>query len=150
MTAQSSPQESSQAYAFEQYNEQSGGPFMGFMTGGISTIIAATKSIAAANEAGALATDPHAIDSAIKKLDEFQGVLEKIQRRSHVLAVKTPLGGGYADQVAGVNQEVGQLARTQVVPDLNKAIDALKAEIEKSRKSYHNVEAAHSDTFNKL
>ncbi|TWP53434.1 hypothetical protein FKR81_05615 [Lentzea tibetensis] len=150
MTAQSSPQESAQTYAFEQYNEQSGGSFMGFMTGGISTITAAVKSIAAANEAGALAADPHAIDSAIKKLDDFQVVLQKIATRARVLGTKTPLGGGYAEQVSKVNEEVGLLAQNAVIPDLVKAIEALKVEIEKSRKSYQAVEEGQSTTFNKL
>lgn len=150
MTGQSSPQESAQAYAFERYSQQSGGPLMGFLTGGISTIMAAAKSVSAASEAGALQHDPQAVDSAIKKLDDFQNVLTKIQSRASVLATKTPLGGGYADKVGHVNGQVGELARNIVIPDLVKAIDALKTELDKSRKSYRNVDEGTSGTFNKL
>lgn len=150
MTGQSSPQESAQAYAFERYSQQSGGPLMGFLTGGISTIMAAAKSVSAASEAGALQHDPQAVDSAIKKLDDFQKVLDRILRRSQRLATRTPLGGGYAKQIGQVNAEIGEVAKNTVIPDLIKAIEELKAELDKSRKSYRNVEEGTSGTMNKL
>ncbi len=150
MTGQSSAQESAQAYAFERYHAQAGGPLIGFMTGGVSTIMAAVKSAAAASEAGALQHDPEAVDTAIKKLENFQATLQKIRHRSSLLATKTPLGGGYAAEVGQVNGEIGQVAQTSVIPDLVKAIDALKVELDKSRKSYRNVEESTSGTMNKL
>ncbi|KOV85754.1 hypothetical protein ADL03_10860 [Nocardia sp. NRRL S-836] len=120
------------------------------MTGGVSTFAVAAKSVAAAAEAGALQHDPQAVDTAIRKLDEFQRTLERIKRRSSLLATRTPLGGGYADRVGQINQEIGRLAQSTVVPDLVKAIDELKAELDKSRKSYRNVEESTSGTMNKL
>ncbi|MFD4642866.1 hypothetical protein ACFWN2_36550 [Lentzea sp. NPDC058436] len=150
MTGQSSAQESAQAYAMERYYAQSGGPLMGFMSGGVSTILAAAKSVEAAAEAGALQHDPEAVDSAIKKLDEFAAVLEKMVRRSDRLVTKTPLGGGYAEQIGQLNREIGQAAKSEVIPDLVKAIAELKAQLDKSRKSYRNVEESTSGTMNRL
>lgn len=150
MTGEISAQESAGAYALERYYAQSGGPLMGFMTGGVSTIMAAAKSVQAATEAGALQHDPEAVDTAIKKLDDFANVLEKIARNAAHLATKTPLGGGYADQIGKLNEEIGEAARSEVIPDLIKAIGELKAQLDKSRKSYRNVDESTSDTMNRL
>ncbi|MCX2954956.1 hypothetical protein [Lentzea sp. NEAU-D7] len=150
MTGESSAQESTQAYAFERYYAQSGGPLMGLATGGVSTILAAAQSVEAATEAGAFQHDPDAVDSAIKKLDDFANVLEKIGRNAAHLATKTPLGGGYAAQIGKLNEEVGEVARSEVIPDLIRAIGELKAQLDRSRKSYRNVDESTSDTMNRL
>ncbi|WP_189158997.1 hypothetical protein [Lentzea pudingi] len=150
MTGESSAQESAQAYALERYYAQSGGPLTGILTGGVSTILAAARSVQAAAEAGALQHDPEAVDTAIKKLDDFTAVLEKMGRRAVRLATKTPLGGGYADQIGELNRGIGEIAKSEVVPDLIKAISELKAQLDKSRKSYRNVEEGTSGTFKQL
>ena len=150
MTSGISAQESAGAYALERYYAQSGGPLMGMMTGGVSTIMAAAKSVQAASEAGALQHDPAAVDSAIKKLDDFEAVLEKIRRRSRILGSKTPLGGGYAAEVGNFNKAIGEMASQKVVPDLIEAIRELKAQLDKSRKSYRNVEESTSGAFEQL
>lgn len=150
MTGESSAQESAGVYALERYYAQSGGPLMGLLTGGASTIMAAAKSVQAASEAGALQHDPDAVDSAIKKLDDFAAVLEKMARRAVLLATRTPLGGGYANQIGELNRGIGEVVKTEVVPDLIKAINELKAQLDKSRKSYRNVEEGTSGTFKQL
>jgi hypothetical protein len=150
VTGQSSAQESAQAYALERYYAQSGGPMMGFMSGGVSTILAAAKSVEAAAEAGALQHDPEAVDTAIKKLSDFEAVLGKIQRRADRLATKTPLGGGYADQIGKLNEGIGEAVRSDVIPNLINAVGELKAQLDRSRKSYRNVEEGTSGTMNRL
>lgn len=150
MTGQSSASESAQAYAFERYQAQSGGPIMDLMTLGVSSMMAAVKAVAAATEAGDLQHDPEAVDSAIKKFGDMQAVLDDIQRRSKDLAMKTPLGGGYAEKVSNMNQQMGELADGQVIPDLIKVIDQLKVELDRNRKAYRAVEESTSDTMNKL
>ncbi|MGW6449583.1 hypothetical protein [Lentzea sp. NPDC055074] len=150
MTGQSSAQESAQAYALERYYAQSGGPLMGVMTGGVSTILAAARSVGAAAEAGAFQHDPAAVDTAIKKLDDFANVLEKIARNAAHLVTKTPLGGGYAEQIGKLNEEIGEAARSEFIPDLIKAINELKTQLDKSRQSYRNVDESTSDTMNRL
>ena len=150
MTGQSSAEESAQAYALERYYAQSGGPLTGFMSGGVTTILAAAKSVEAAAEAGALQHDPEAVDTAIKKLTDFEAVLGKLHRRARVLASVTPLGGGYAEQIGAFNKGMGEVAGTAVIPDLIKAIGELKAQLDKSRTSYRNVEEGTSGTFKQL
>jgi hypothetical protein len=150
VTGESSAQESAQAYALERYYAQSGGPLMGIMTGGVSTIMAAAKSVQAASEAGALQHDPEAVDSAIKKLEDFEAVLVKMHRRSRILGSKTPLGGGYAEEVGNFNKKIGEVAGEKVIPDLIEAIRELKAQLDKSRRSYRNVEEGTSGTFKQL
>jgi hypothetical protein len=150
VTGESSAQESAQAYALERFHAQAGGPLAGLMTGGVSTILAAARSVEAAAEAGALQHDPEAVDTAIKKLDDFANVLDRIRQRAARLATKTPLGGGYADQIGKLNEGIGEAARTDVIPDLIRAIGELKVQLDKSRKSYRNVEEGTSGTMNRL
>jgi hypothetical protein len=133
----------------EREDEQPGARFPGFMTG-VETVEAAVTSVAAASEAGALRHDPETVGTAVKKLDDFQGVLRKILERSRVLATRTPLGGGYAHEVGEFNKRIGEVADTRVIPDLIKAIDELKTELNKSRRSYRNVEESTSGTMNRL
>ena len=139
-----------QAYAFEQYRQQGGGSLMSLLTMGMSDVIAATRAIGAATEAQALSVDPHVVDTMLKKLTEMQDVLAKVRQRASVLTTATPLGCGYAEAVGEVNKQFGAQATGEVIPDLVKAIDSLKAEIEKSRTSYQNVDGGQSSTFEKL
>ncbi|MEU7481478.1 hypothetical protein AB0A63_36270 [Lentzea sp. NPDC042327] len=94
--------------------------------------------------------DPQAVDKAIGKLDDLQRTLERIKRRSSLLATRTPLGGGYAQAVGSINERVGELARSTVIPGLLRVIDELRAELDKSSRSYRNVEESTSDTLNRL
>jgi hypothetical protein len=139
-----------QAYAFDQYRQEGGGSLMSLLTMGMSDVIAATRAIGAATEAQALSVDPHVVDTMLKKLTEMQDVLDQAIRQAARLAADTPLGGGYAEQVSAINRQVGQQAKDDVLPDLVKAIADLKAEIEKSRASYQNVDTGQSGTFNNL
>lgn len=150
MTGESSAQESAGAYALERYYAQAGGPLTGLMAGGVGAVLAAARSVQAAAEAGALQHDPEAVDTAIKKLDDFAAVLDKMYRRSMRLATKTPLGGGYADQIGELNRGIGDAVRSEVIPDLIKAVGELKTQLDKSRKSYRNVEEGTSGTLNRL
>ena len=139
-----------QAYAFEQYRQQGGGSLMSLLTTGMSDVVAATRAIGAATEARALSVDPHVVDTMLKKLTEMQDVLAKVRQRASVLTTATPLGGGYAEAVGEVNKQFGTQATGEVIPDLVKAIDSLKAEIEKSLTSYRNVDGGQSSTSENL
>ncbi|MFD0202227.1 MULTISPECIES: hypothetical protein [Saccharothrix] len=137
-------------YAFEQYREQNGGVLASLLTMGMSDIMAATKALAAASQAQALSVDPHAVDSMLKKLTDMQDALDQIQQEADLLTTQTPLGGGYAEEIGNVNAEVGQQVVNDVIPEMVKAIEDLKVQVEKSRASYQNVEEAESQTFNNL
>jgi hypothetical protein len=117
---------------------------------GMSDVIAATKALSAASEAKALSVDPQAVDTMLKKLTEMQDTLDTIQRRSFQLSNKTPLGGGYAEEIGAVNGRLGEQVISEVIPEMVTAIDDLKAQIEKSRASYQNVDEAKAQTLNNL
>jgi uncharacterized protein YukE len=134
-------------FALETYRQESG---MGWLLGGLLDLTAATKAFAAANEARALSIDPHAIDSMLAKLTGMQRELEAAANRSSQIATATPLGGGYAEYVGQVNRDVGREVLTRIIPELSRAFDDLKAEIEKSRASYRTVDDAHQGTMNNI
>jgi hypothetical protein len=135
------------AYAFEKYSQESGA---GWWIVGLVNIQAATKAVAAATEAQALSIDPHAVDSMLKKLTEMRDEINKVAGKSTRIATDTPLGSGYAEEVGRLNRSLGEQVLSQMVPKLTEAIDDLKAEIEKSRASYHNVDVTYETTMNKL
>jgi hypothetical protein len=126
---------------------EQGGQESGWLLAGLVDIETATKALAAANEAHALSIDPHAVDSMIKKLTAMQDELDKVAGESSSIATDTPLGGGYANEVGRINHKVGTQVLTEIVPKLTQAIDDLKAEIDKSRKSYQTVDAASKNTL---
>jgi hypothetical protein len=137
-------------YAFEQYRQQAGGGLASLLTMGLSDIMAATKALAAASQAQALSVDPHVVDSMLKKLTDMQDALDGIALRAERLTMRTPLGGGYAEEIGTVNAQLGKQVTTEIIPDMVKAIEDLKVQIEKSRASYQNIDEAKSQTFNNL
>ena len=137
-------------YAFEQYREQGGGTLASIFTFGMSDIVAATKAIGAANEAQALSVDPHMVDSMLKKLTDMQDAVDAIRDKSLLLNREPKLGGGYAQDVSQVNVQLGRHVVEMLIPDLVRAIESLKAEIEKSRASYQNSDGGQAGTFNNL
>lgn len=137
-------------YAFEQYRQQAGGGLASLLTMGLSDIMAATKALAAASQAQALSVDPNVVDSMLKKLTDMQDALDKMQRRADVLTMRTPLGGGYAEQIGVVNARLGDQAMSEIIPDMVKAIDDLKTQIDKSRASYQNVDETKAQTLDNL
>ncbi|MBB5808740.1 hypothetical protein F4560_008508 [Saccharothrix ecbatanensis] len=137
-------------YALGQYRQQGGGGLASLFTMGMSDVIAATKALSAASEAQALSVDPQAVDTMLKKLTEMQDALDKIQRRSERLNMRTPLGGGYAEEIGAVNAQLGNQVTVEIIPDMVKAITELKVQIEKSRASYQNIDEAKAQTFHNL
>ncbi|ONI93039.1 hypothetical protein ALI22I_00385 [Saccharothrix sp. ALI-22-I] len=137
-------------YALEQYRQQGGGGLASLLTMGMSDIVAATKALSAASEAQALSVDPNVVDAMLRKLTEMQDSVEKIRRRADLLTTATPLGGGYAQEIGQVNAQLGDEVVNQVIPEMVKAIDDLKTQIDKSRSSYQNVDEAKAQTLNNL
>lgn len=137
-------------YALEQYRQQGGGGLMSLFTMGMSDVVAATRALSAASEAQALSVDPNVVDSMVKKLTEMQDALDKIRNKAAVLTTRTPLGGGYAEEIGQVNGHLGEQVVNEIIPEMAKAIDELKVQIEKSRASYENVDEAKAQTLNNL
>jgi hypothetical protein len=137
-------------YALEQYRQQGGGGLASLFTMGMSDVIAATKALSAANEAQALSVDPNAVDTMLKKLTEMQDTLDEIQVDADLLTTRTPLGGGYAEDIGNVNAQLGRQVVNDVIPEMVQAIEGLKVEVEKSRASYQNIDEAKAQTFNNL
>lgn len=134
-------------YALEQYSKGTGA---GWWSLGLINITAALKAVTAANEAHALSIDPHAVDLMLKKLTLMQDNLQAAAHDSALIASSTPLGGGYAAVIGQLNRDIGHDVTSRAVPQLVQVIDDLKAEIEKSRASYKNVDATQTDAMNTI
>ncbi|GAB2819033.1 type VII secretion target [Lentzea nigeriaca] len=127
----------------------SGGSWSGIFGGGLGAIVSAAKAVSVAVETQQLSVDPHLVDAMIKKLNEMKETLSTITARSKDLSMDPQLGDGYAQQVSQANMKFGRDAAQQIT-EIGKAIDSLKAQIEKSRASYHNVDQAGADSMKKL
>lgn len=132
-------------FALEQYSRDSGA---GWWNIGLVQVVAATKALAAANEAHALSIDPHAVDAMLAKLAAMRNQLGDAVARSTLIASHTPLGGGYAEEVGRANRDLGRDVLGRVIPKLTAAIKDLEAEIEKSRASYRTVDAEYEAELN--
>lgn len=137
-------------YAMEQYRQQAGGGLASLFTMGMSDIVAATRAVAAASEAQALSVDPQAVDSMLRKLTDMQDALDGIQQRAATLLTRTPIGLGYAEEIGNVNAQLGRQVVDDIIPEMVKAIEDLKDQIDKSRASYQNIDDTESQTFNNL
>lgn len=127
----------------------SGGSWTDIFGGGLSAIVDAAKSVAVAVETQQLSVDPQLVDAMIKKLDQMRDELAKILRNRNQLAREMKIGGGYAADIASSNMKFGAAAVKQI-EDLDRAIESLKTQIEKSRASYQNVDQAGADSLKKL
>ncbi|ANZ38111.1 hypothetical protein BBK82_20635 [Lentzea guizhouensis] len=112
-------------------------------------MLAASKAVEVAVETQQLSVDPNLVDAMIKKLNEMRDELAKIRRKRDQLSLNMKIGGGYAMEIAKANTTFGQAAIKQI-DDIDRAIESLKTQIEKSRASYKNVDEAGSDSFKKI
>ncbi|MDX8030954.1 hypothetical protein SK803_12060 [Lentzea sp. BCCO 10_0856] len=116
---------------------------------GAADISAASKAVAAATGSGTFSVDPAVVDSMIKKLLEMQDAVADIRGKASILSQDTKLGGGYAASISQINKDFGQSA-TQQLKDVEREIESLRTQIEKSRASYRSVDQAHSDSLKNL
>ncbi len=128
----------------------SGNVLTGLFTRGLGDIIEAAKAVSLAAETKALSIDPHVVDTMLKKLTDMQDALTDIQRKSSMLETKTPLGGGYAEEIGRVNGRLGEQVLRGIIPEMIEAIGDLKTQIDKSRASIQNVDEAIARTHDNL
>lgn len=121
----------------------------GIMGGGLAAVVAASNAVAVAVETQQLAVDPHLVDAMIKKLDAMRDELGRVLRKRDHLRSKMKIGGGYAESIAEANMDFAQTVVKQI-EDLDRAIESLKTQIEKSRASYKNVDQAGHDSFKQI
>ncbi|GAA2692132.1 MULTISPECIES: hypothetical protein [Actinosynnema] len=124
------------------------GATAGALSLGLSGFQAALTAVSRANEAKELALDPDAVNKMITRLKDMQDSLDKLDRRSDRLVYKMPLGGGYADEISALNQQVG-LQAVDSLPKFNKAITELIEQLERSRASYRAIDEGTANAMNR-
>lgn len=126
----------------ERINEEIG---TDWLSDGVRQVAEAVTAVVTARTHG-MSVDTRDIDAMISTLTSMQEQLTMAINGTSFIATATPLGGGYAEHVGRSNREMGKRAIEDVLPQLFQRMDELKAELEKSRSSYRNVDATVRDT----
>ncbi|WP_188316559.1 hypothetical protein [Solihabitans fulvus] len=134
-------QMSAQQYA-EQANRQLDSPSDNAAFGIVGVIQdfgARADGLAAAARAGQFAVSPDLAQAMAKQFDDMIDTISLMREKSRILTTKTPLGGGYADQIGDVNAKVGQLA-ADLLTDFHKRVQGLRESVLKSVANYRSVD----------
>ncbi|MGW4113128.1 hypothetical protein ACWEFJ_19845 [Actinosynnema sp. NPDC004786] len=116
-----------------------------WLSDGVRQVAEAVTAVVTARAKG-VSIDTRDINAMISTLTAMQEQLAKAGYNASFVATDTPLGGGYAEHIGRSNREMGRRALEDVIPQLTQRMDELKAELDRSRASYKNVDATAEDT----
>ena len=111
---------------------------------------ASLDTIYGAALSGALKVDPQTGDTTLKFLDEVQNMTAKMLRQTNNVAVRTPLGGGFAEEIGAFNRQLAaggsNSAREQLLK-FSAELEQLKTAVAESMKAYAATESANARTL---
>jgi hypothetical protein len=108
---------------------------------------ASLDTIYGAATSGALRVDPQTGDATLKFLSEVQELADKMGRQINQVAVRTPLGGGFGEEVGAFNQQLASSGPNSAQDVLAKFSDELKSlseAVAMSIKSYQAMDGANA------
>ncbi|HEV2780722.1 MAG TPA: hypothetical protein VGX25_15135 [Actinophytocola sp.] len=98
---------------------------------------------------GALKVDPTTGETTLRFLNQVQDMVDAMLRRSDEVGVKTPLGGGFAEEVGAFNQRLasgGPRSAKEVLTTFRRELEELKAAVAASMAAYRSTEAGNART----
>jgi hypothetical protein len=111
---------------------------------------ASLDTIYGAALSGALKVDPQTGDTTLKFLTEVQNMTAKMLRQTNNAAVRTPLGGGFAQEIGAFNQQLaagGSNSARDLLLKFSAELEQLKTAVAESMKSYAATESANARTL---
>lgn len=103
-----------------------------------------------AASSGALQVDPSTGETTLKFLDQVRDMVDTMVRRSDEVGVKTPLGGGFADEVGTFNQRLavdGPNSAKEVLLTFRRELEALRGAVVESMAAYQSTDRANARTI---
>jgi hypothetical protein len=95
---------------------------------------------------GSLKVDPHTGEATLKFLSQVQDVVDTMRRRTGDVGIRTPLGGGFGEQVGAFNQGLAGGAE-DVLEAFSRELDLLKDTVRRSMESYVATDGANARTI---
>jgi hypothetical protein len=108
---------------------------------------ASLDTIYGAATSGALKVDPHTGDATLKFLGEVQEMTSKMLSQVNEVGVRTPLGGGFGDEIGAFNQRLangGSSSARDVLTKFSEELERLKTAVSESMKSYLATDSANA------
>ncbi len=99
---------------------------------------------------GSLKVDPHTGEATLKFLAQVQDVVDTMRRRTGDVGTRTPLGGGFGEQVGAFNQGLADGApgsAQDVLETFSRELDLLKDTVRRSMESYVATDGANARTI---
>jgi hypothetical protein len=99
---------------------------------------------------GALKVDPSTGDTTLRFLNQVQDLAERMARQVREVSVKTPLGGGFGDEIGTFNQALaggGTDSALAVLTRFGGELQMLKDAVKKSMESYRDTDAGNARTI---
>ncbi|SDH90703.1 hypothetical protein SAMN05192558_103371 [Actinokineospora alba] len=118
--------------------------------GGIFQIGATVQSLVAAAGAGQISIAPDVGDAIIKQLAAVQDSADVMSRDARRVALRAPLGGGYAEEISRFNEQLasgGGNSAQEVLTKFIKEIDALKQAVTASMANYGRTDSGNAGTI---
>lgn len=118
--------------------------------GGIFQLGATVQSLVAAAGAGQISIAPDVGDAIIKQLTSVQDSAETMVRDTGQVALRAPLGGGYAEQISEFNEQLatgGPNSAKEVLTKFSKEIDVLKQAVAASMANYGRTDTGNAGTI---
>jgi hypothetical protein len=108
------------------------------------------ETVYGAATSGALQVDPSTGETTLKFLNEVQSLAAKALGQVNQVSVKTPLGGGFANDIGAFNQGLaigGPNPAQEVLARFTAEIELLKEAVAKSMESYRRTDSGNAATM---
>ncbi|HET9139892.1 hypothetical protein [Actinophytocola sp.] len=101
------------------------------------------ETIYGAAASGTLKVDPQTGETTLKFLSDVAELTERMRRSGAGLAVKTPLGGGFGEQVGAFNERLaagGPHSFQEVLATFSRELEMLKEAVTRSIEAYRTAD----------
>jgi hypothetical protein len=102
------------------------------------------ETIYGAAASGTLKVDPQSGETTLKFLDDVRELTERMRRSGANVAVRTPLGGGFGEEVGAFNERLaagGTHSFQDVLATFTRELEMLKEAVTRSMEAYRNADA---------
>jgi hypothetical protein len=111
---------------------------------------ASLDTVYGAATSGALEVDPETGDATLRFLGEVAELTSTMLSQASEVGVKTPLGGGFGDEIGAFNERLatgGSSSAREVLTKFSEELELLKTAVSESMKSYAATETANARTL---
>jgi hypothetical protein len=98
---------------------------------------------------GAIRVDPTTGETTLKFLNQVRDMVDRMIRQSDEVGVKTPLGGGFGEQIGAFNQRLalsGPGSAKENLLAFRRELDQIRAAVRESMAAYRRMDRGNATT----